>query len=379
MKLFKKAIALVAVVALSMTAVVGCKGQKDIDNSEIVMKVGDKEVALGMANFYIRYQQTAEEATMDQYVMYGYQMEWDMEVDEEGTTYEESMKDATLESIQQLYILDAHAKEYNVALTEDEQAKIDEAAAAFKEANSEEVYEKISGEYVGEYLRLVSIAEKVYDAVKAAHTPEIKDEEVNQKIMYYVQYATTTTDESGSTTTLSDEEVEALKKDAQALLDGAKTNGNLEAYAKEKSVTAKKAAFNAKNEELDEALVKAADALELNGFTDVIEGESAIYVAQVTSLFDKEATDAEREELVEERKNEHYTETLEGWKEETEIKVYDEVWDQISLGGLKVTSYTPEEESEEDATEETTEESTEETTEESTDDTTEETTEETAE
>ena len=357
MKLLKKAIALVAIVALSATALVGCRGQKDIDNSEIVMKVGDKKVDLGMANFYIRYQQTAEEATMDQYVMYGYQMEWDMEIDEEGTTYEESMKKSALESLQQLYILNAHAEEYKVALSEKEQEKIDKAAEAFKKANSEEVFEKISGEYVGEYLQLVTIAEKMYDAVKASHTPEVKDEEANQKIMYYVEYATTKTDESNNTTKLSDEEVEAIKKDAKTFLDGAKKNGNLETYAKEKKLTAKKAPFNALNDELDEKLVKAADALALNGFTDVIVGESAIYVAQVTSLLDKDATEAERKELIEERKNEYYKETLEKWTEETEVKVYDEVWEQISIDGLKVTAKAPKkeettEESKDDSTEE---------------------------
>ena len=40
MKLLKKAIALVAIVALSATALVGCRGQKDIDNSEIVTEIG---------------------------------------------------------------------------------------------------------------------------------------------------------------------------------------------------------------------------------------------------------------------------------------------------------------------------------------------------
>lgn len=358
MKLLKKAIALVAVVALSITALVGCKKQEPIDNSEIVMTVGDKEVTLGMANFFVRYLQSAEEANMEMYQMYGYVMEWDMEV-EEGTTYEESVKQSVLESLQQLYILDAHAADYNVVLTEDETAKIEEAAKAFKEANTDEANEKVSGEYASEYLRLITISDKMKDAVKAAHTPEVKDDEVAQKIMYYVEYATTTTDESGSATTLSDDEIAALKKDAQALLDGAKANGNLEAYAKENDAEATKAPFNASNDELDEALVKAADALELNGFTDVIVGESAIYVAQVTSLFDQEATDTAKEELIEERKEEHYTTTLETWTEETEIKVNEEVWDKISLENLKISSIEPEEESEEDTADDTADDATE--------------------
>ena len=60
----------------------------------------------------------------------------------------------------------------------------------------------------------------------------------------------------------------------------------LDAHAKEKSATATKAAFGADSEDLDEALVKTADKLEWNGFTEVIDTESVYYVVQVTSLFD---------------------------------------------------------------------------------------------
>lgn len=370
MKSLKKVVALVAVAALSISALVGCQKQKPIDNKEIVMTIGDKKIELGLANFVVRYMQSAEEANIEMYQMYGYAMDWDMEVDEEGTTYEESMKKSVLESLQQLYVLDAHAEEFKVALTEDETAKIEEAAKAFAEANTDEVNEKVSGEYAKEYLRLITISQKMYEAVKASHTPEIEEGEADQKIMYYVQYSKSTTDDSGNAVELTDDEVEALKKDAQAMLDGAKANGNLESYAKEQEVTATKAAFSAERSELDEKLVEAADKLELNGFTEVIDGETAIYVAQVTSLFDQEATDAEKEEIIEERKEEFYTETVEKWVEDAKIEVNEKVWDQISIEGLKISSVEPEEE---EATDETTDDATDDTTEDTTDDTTEET------
>ena len=131
----------------------------------------------------------------------------------------------------------------------------------------------------------------------------------------------------------------------------------LDAHAKEKSATATKAAFSADSEDLDEALVKTADKLEWNGFTEVIDTESVYYVVQVTSLFDQKATDAKEAELIEERKEEFYTETVDKWTEDTEIKVYDKVWKQITIEGLKVNAIEPE--AEEDTTEGTTESTTE--------------------
>ena len=179
--------------------------------------------------------------------------------------------------------------------------------------------------------------------------------------MYYVKYDTVKQDSStGQTSELSDDEVKKLKKDAKALLDGAKANGNLESYAKEQKLTATKTAFSIDRSELDEKLVKAADKLELNGFTDVIEGESAIYVAQVTSLLDKDATEAEKTEIIEERKDEFYKDTVEKWTKDTKIKVNDKVWDKISLEGLKISAVEPKKE-EDKKTEDTSKDSSEKT------------------
>lgn len=343
MKLLKKAIALVAVAALSITSLVGCgKGAEPVDGSQIVMTVGEKEVALGVANFYARYVEGSYE---EMYQMYGMEMDWSYEA-EEGVTYEESIKSDILESVQELYILDAHAEEYGVALTEDEQTAIDEAAAAFKEANTEEAYELVSGEYAAEYFRLITISEKMYEAVRETADTTVDEATVTQKEVYYVEYATTTTDDDDNTVDLSEDEIATLKTEAQDFLDGAKENGNLSAYAESVEATAEEGHFNASDEEpeLDEALITAADALELNGFTEVIEGESAIYVAQVTSLNDEEATNTAREEAIDTLKEEHYEATLETWKEETEIKVNDDVWAQVSLDGLKITNVTADEE-----------------------------------
>ena len=347
MKLFKKAITLLMVTTLAMTAFAGCGKQKEIDDSQIVMTVGDKKVELGMANFYARYNQPYYESMFTQYAAYGMLADWDVEY-EKGVTYEDDYKDSILEQLKELYVLQAHAEEYKVSLTEDDLADIEKAAADFKAANKAEVYKQVSGKYAAEFFQLIANADKMQDAVKASHTPEIKEGEADQKIMYYVEYATTTTDSStGATNTLSDSEVKKLKEDAKTLLEGAKANGNLEAYAKENSKTAKKQAFSASNETLDKELVKAADKLELNGFTDIIVGENAIYVAQVTSLFDQEATDAKKDELIEQRKAEFYTETVEKWMKDTKSTIDKKVWAQVSMEGLKVNTITPEEKTEE--------------------------------
>ena len=54
--------------------------------------------------------------------------------------------------------------------------------------------------------------------------------------------------------------------------------------------------------------------------TDIIETENGIYIAKLTSLLDREATDSKKESIVSERKQEQYDSFLEQWKKDTKIK-----------------------------------------------------------
>lgn len=336
----KKAVALAAVAAMVMTSLVGCAGS--VKNSDVVATVGDTEITAGIANFYIRLQQVSIESYYQSYL--GEDM-WKTEVSE-GVTYEDSIKDSVMESLQELYILRDHMDDYEVSLTEDEQAAIDEAAKAFAEANTDEAKEKISGdkEIVAEVLELMTISEKMHDAIIAEVDTEVSDDEAAQKAMQYVLYETSITSDDGTTTEMSEDEIAAQKTAAEDFLTNAKANGSLETYATEAGVESQKATFDAESTSPDADLVAAADALGEGEFTEVIETDAGYYVAQVTSLFDREATDAEKETIVSERQEEHYTEVVDGWKEEVEITVNEKVWAKISLQGLQVTEKTVEEE-----------------------------------
>ena len=54
-------------------------------------------------------------------------------------------------------------------------------------------------------------------------------------------------------------------------------------------------------------------------------------VLKVTSLLDREATDAEKESIAEERKEKQYKDLCEEWKKDVKIEVNEKVWDKISF------------------------------------------------
>ncbi len=323
----KKIIALTAVAAMVVTSFVGCGKVK---NNEVVATVDKTEISAGVANFYVRYMEASQNlsSTIQMYQSYG--------IDEEELF--KNFKDSMMTELQRMYILKNHMADYNVVLTEEENAAIAEAADTFLVANSDKVKDKVSAgkEIVVEVLELFAIADKMEEAMKTQATTLVKDEDIAQKAIQYVLYQTSTTDATtGSSTPMTDEQKAAEKAKAVEFLAKAKENGNLEAYAKTVDLTPQKLTFDSSNSsELIEEIFNVANELELNAFSDVVEIESGYVVFQLTSLKDEEATNQKR-----------YEKIFEIWKEAADIDVNKKVWKKINLKTMGV-SQKPEEKTE---------------------------------
>ena len=338
MQLRKRAAMAAAAAALAATTITGCSGS--LDTEAVVMTVGDEEVTLGVANFYARMTQAQYETyylsmmSSNGMTMTAEDM-WNQEY--EGETTEQTTKDGLLESLQNMYLISQHAEEYGVSLTEEEQDAISEAAA--KEAVSG--YKKD----IEKYLELVTIQSKMDSPMREGVDEEVSDEEAAQKAMNYVFFSYTTTDESGNSAELSDDEKTALQTTAQNLSERVKAGEDMADVAEESSATVQEATFDGESTTYDADLIAAADALEEVGdVTDVIETDSGLYVAQLTSLLDRDATDARKDEIVEERRQEQYDSLLEEWRDATEISVDEKVWNKIDFIDQGVTIITSEEE-----------------------------------
>lgn len=336
----KAAVALMAG-CVAATGITGCSS-KTVDNSETVVTVNGEAVSYGVANFTARMNQATYEYYYESLMgtTIGAEL-WQTEV-EEGVTYEDSMKDTILTTIENLYIIRQHAEEYGVVLTEEDEAAIDDAVAIFMEDNALEDKELVSAEeeYVKEYLELMTIQAKMDEPMKEGIDEEVSDEEAAQKAMSYVYFEFETTDEDGNTVELTDDEKAALKADAEAL--SAALNGDptlsIDTLAAEYETEATAVTFDSESTSPDSTLIAAVDALTTVGTaTDVIETDYGYYVAQLTSLLDEEATEAEKQSILEERKSEKYTEVLESWMAEAEITLNEDVWEKLDFETVGVT------------------------------------------
>ena len=344
MRLGKRAAAVTAAGVLAAVSVTGCSGS--IDTDAVVATVGDEEITLGVANFYARLTQGEYETYYASMMGMTAEDMWAQEYDED-TTFEEQIKDSVMESLEDMYVLSQHAADYDIALTEEEESAISDAAEQFEADNTDAAKEAVSGykKDIEKVLELVTIQNKMDSAMKEGVDEEVSDEEAAQKSMQYVLFSYTTTDDSGNSTELTDEEKEELKTTAQSLADRTAAGEEFATVAEELGAEAQTATFDSESTSPNEDLIAAADALQNEGdVTELVETDSGIYVAELTSLLYREATDAEKESIVEQRRQDQFDSLLEEWKDAIEIEVNDRVWNKVDFIDQGVTVVTPEEE-----------------------------------
>lgn len=347
-KLNKTAACGILAAALAAGTLSGCS--KAIDGTKTVATVGDEKVTLGLASYMIRDQQAQTTSyynmLMSQYGVNGSASNvWDQKGDD-GKTVGESSKDGVMTTINQLYVLKAHAADYDVTITDDEEKAIKEAAAEFIKDNDEKTLKKlaVSEDDIVTYLELVTIRSKMRDPMTADVDTEVSANEKDQTRVTIVKVSTegTEKDDDGKTIDLTDEEKAQKKELAQQVLDKVKAsddvaNADMDALAKEvdDSLSATTPAFTtagSTDDTLDDTVQDAALQLKDGEVADkVIEGDDGYYVVRLDKMLDEDATANKEETVISQRKSDLYDSTLEDWVKEDKIKVKDKVWDQIKV------------------------------------------------
>lgn len=367
----KKCIAVLAAAAvLSAVSVAGC-GSK-IDLSKSAATLDGKEISMGVANFMAQYQAAQTDFYFLSY--YGEDM-WNSDSGD-GATMTDSVKESVMETLEEYYLMDAHAADYGVELTEEEKTAITQAASQFLSDNSTQALEKMGAtqETVEEMLRLYKIQSKMREAIQAEIDTNVTEEECAQKTFSYVRFDktvkeeddaqdsdtgaddttqaddaagaddTTQADDAAGTddTTQADGEDAEIdnKPAAEAFLQS--VGDDLEAAAEKGEYTVQKCSYGSgdlkeddNTTSMDVEVLKAADKLK-DGETakSVIEVENGYYVIRMDSTDDKDAAKNKKESILTERRNEKYAETLEAYQEDSEWKINESEWKKVNFDEL---------------------------------------------
>lgn len=334
----KKIAGLLLAGVMGTASLTGCSGT--IDGTKPLITCGEDTVTVGTGNLMLRMNQ----ATMlSYYSMMGGSTTgiWDQDAGNDKT-YGETTRDDVISNLETMVLLKQHAGDYDVEVTDEEKTKIEEAAKAFMEANTEETINtlSVSQSDVENLLTLYTYQSKMYEPMTADVDTNVEDEEAAQSKITYCRVDTSDTqNEDGTTTALTDEEKQAKKDQAQAVLDKLQASedpasADMDALAKEvnEDLSAVDNTFDDEDTLLDDKLKEAAKTLQDGQVYDqVVEGENAYFVVRMDSVLDREATDQEKENIVSERKQEAYDKLLEQWTEDADITVNEKEWKKATL------------------------------------------------
>ena len=314
--------ALAGVMAAGMLT--GC-GEQKADGTKTVATVNKTEIPLGVVSLYARIQQAQTDAMYKSFMGSGANM-WDTAV-EEGSeeTYGQKMVSDSLNAVELMIVLKEKAADYGVEVTEEDQAKIADAAAAFVEDNGEEVMSELAAteEQVKMLLELQTYRVKIYEPIVAEGKIEVTDEEANQSAFTYVNVSTGSEE-------LTEEDKEKKKEQAQEILDKVKEDPTADmteiAKAVDETYTSLTGKFTVvKGEDTEdsypEEVMEVLRTLKEGDVgQELIETEDGYYVVRLDKELDEEATEAKRELLKDSKESEYYQETCDKWLEEADVK-----------------------------------------------------------
>ena len=171
--------------SMAMGLLTGCSSSND----EIVAKMGDTKLTLGEANFMLRYSQAQTQSYLGAMFGEGTNV-FQQDLTGSGQAYGETVKESVLNDLKDMTILEQHMSDYNVELTDEDKAAIEEAAKQFIADNSKEVLKEMSAteETVSRILTLYTIQSKMETAIEADVDTEVSDEEAAQKTIQYAYF-----------------------------------------------------------------------------------------------------------------------------------------------------------------------------------------------
>lgn len=330
-KLGKKLVAAGICICMAAASLTGCG---NVNADATVATLDGEKVPFKIANFMLRYNQAQMQSSYGS--MFGEDM-WNTDLMGSGTPYGTTFKTQIMDSLEEMLILEKHMADYDITVTDDEKAKIESSAKQFMEENSQETIDELtaSQETVSRVLTLYTINNKMKKAIEAEADTNVSDDEAAQKTVSYVLFSTAdTTDADGNTKALTDDEKKALKDNAQKVLDAVKGGKEMDAAVKEidEEKSASTSSYGTDNGTLPDEVKTAADKLKDGETADsVVETDSGYYVVQMKSTFDKEATETQKETIINQRKSDKYEEVYTAWKEKVEFKVDDKVWGKITF------------------------------------------------
>ncbi len=339
------------ILALIMAAVLaaGCNGPGSAgtetkEGDKVLFSYDGTDVTLKEAWIYTKMEASQYEASYSQYFG-GNSLDWNMAIDEKGTTMEDSLKENAVSQIRKIIVLVNKASEYDCSLTDEDKEACQKYADAFAKDQTGKGIMDECGAKTEDVLKIYEdnmLAHKVQEAMVKDVDTNVSDEEARETKINRVTFSkVTTNEETGEEKELSDKQKEKLKNRADKALKALqKGEKKIEEIAKENNYTDEMEEIYAKNEsEEGKKFEKAIGKLKDGEILDqVFETEHGYVIAQLVAKTDKEATEENKASIMEQRKQDAFNAKYDEWTKELEKDwnykndVDQKLFAQIKLG-----------------------------------------------
>ena len=299
--IMRKAAAYGLVLAMGCTSLAGCgKNGAKIDGSKTLMTVNGEDLRMGVASFYTRFQQAQMYQFYSMYFGSGAAIFDTVEDEATGKTYGDDIKEEVLSELEKLVIINQHADEFGVSLTDEQKANITAAAEAYIASNDQAVLDKVGAakEDVEKLLTLQTVQSLMMDPIVKDVDREVPDEDAQQTTLTYV--AVNVAEEEASETSEAEAQSEAAVSEAttsEATTSEATTSEATASEATAESETAVSEATASETSAVEsEAAASETAAVESEAAvseTAAVESEAA---ASETAAVESETAESEEEE-----------------------------------------------------------------------------------
>lgn len=250
-----------------------------------------------------------------------------------GVTLEDSVKDTVLEKLAQVKSMYLLAKSKGIKLEAAEEKLVESAAKSYfgSLSDTQKQYMGVTEDTLIKLYTEYTMANKVYREIIKDVTPEISDDEARIITVQHILIRTYTRDVDGNRVDFLTADKQSAYEEAcevreQAVAGGKSFEELAARYSQDTTLT-----YSFGKGEMSPAFEAAAFQLATNEISAVVESESGYHVIKCISTFDQEETKANKQRLLEERRNQAFGREYETFVDALARKLNQNAWDEIGL------------------------------------------------